>query len=311
MKILLLVVPAVLASVIAFAGSPADDMKPASPTATVTTPPDADYARSIDTWHAEREARLRKPDGWLSYIGSGRVDVGSSEVGHADDNDIVLSKGPDKLGTLVLSDKGALSFTLAEDNGATIDGSDATSATLKTNIDGDPTRIRSGTTSFYVVKSGYVVGWRQKDTAAESLHRFAGIDRYPVDPSWRIVADWVAFVPPKKIDLVTVINTLEPAEVPGKAVFQRDGKTFELQPVAEDDQLFFILTDATSGKETYAAARFLYTDAPKDGKVIIDFNKAVNPPCALSEHVVCPTAPKENRLALPIEAGEKKFAHGH
>ncbi|MFZ2237899.1 MAG: DUF1684 domain-containing protein [Dokdonella sp.] len=281
------------------------------PSVTPISPADLAYMDGIEQWHAERDARLREPDGWLSFIGSGRVDVGSSKVGSADDNDIVLAKGPAHLGILTLSESGEPRFTLAADNDATMDGTSESSATLKTKLDGEPTRVRSGTTSFYVVKSGDVVGWRQRDSAAESLKTFAGIDRYPVNPSWRIVAEWVPFDPPHHIDLVTVINTLEPAEIPGKAVFKRDGKTWDLQPVTEDDQLFFILTDATSGKETYAAARFLYADAPKDGKVILDFNKAVNPPCALSEHVVCPTAPKENRLALRIDAGEKKFAHGH
>ena len=281
------------------------------PSVTPISPADLTYIEGVEQWHAERETRLLKPDGWLSFIGSGRVDVGSSKVGSAEDNDIVLAKGPPQLGTLTLSESGELRFSLAARNGATIDGTSESAATLKTNRDGEPTRVLSGTNSFYVVRSGDMVGWRQRDSTAESLKSFAGIERYPVSPSWRIVADWVPFDPPHRIDLVTVINTLEPADVPGKAVFERDGKTWELQPVIEDDQLFFILTDATSGKETYAAARFLYADTPKDGKVILDFNKAVNPPCALSEHIVCPTAPKQNRLALRIDAGEKKFAGGH
>ncbi len=281
------------------------------PSVTPISPADLAYMDGIEQWHAEREARLRKPDGWLSFIGSGRVDVGTNKVGSAEDNDIVLTKGPAYLGSLTLSDAGVPSFALTATSKATIEGTSESSVTLKTNLDGDPTRVRSGTTSFYVVKSGDVVGWRQRDSEAQSLKTFTGIERYPVNPSWRVVADWVPFDPPHHIDLVTVINTLEPAKVPGKAVFERDGKTWELQPITEDDQLFFILTDATSGKETYAAARFLYADAPKDGKVIIDFNKAVNPPCALSPHVVCPTAPKENRLALRIDAGEKKFAGDH
>ncbi len=102
--------------------------------------------------------------------------------------------------------------------------------------------------------------------------------------------------------------------VPGKVVFQRDGKTYELLPVLEDPEakeLWFIFADKTSAKETYGGGRFLYTDMPKDGKVVIDFNKAYNPPCAFTPHATCPLAPQENRLAIPVTAGEKKYRGGH
>ncbi len=102
--------------------------------------------------------------------------------------------------------------------------------------------------------------------------------------------------------------------MPGKAVFTRDGKTYELQPVIEvpgDKELFVIFADRTSGKETYGAARFLYAEMPKDGKIVLDFNKAYNPPCAFTPYATCPLAPPENRLDLAVTAGEKKYANGH
>ena len=155
---------------------------------------------------------------------------------------------------------------------------------------------------------GDVIGWRFRDPDSPALKAFTGIERFPIDPSWRIEADWQPYEPPHEIELVTIINTLEKAPVPGKAVFERDGQRFELEPVLEDDgTLFFIFADQTSGKETYGAARFIYSQPAVDGKVVIDFNKAFNPPCALSPHVVCPTAPAGNRLALRITAGEKVY----
>ena len=77
----------------------------------------------------------------------------------------------------------------------------------------------------------------------------------------------------------------------------------------KDKQLFYIFRDLTTGKETYPAGRFLYSDGPKDGHVVLDFNKAYNPPCAFTEFATCPLPPKENRLAVRIEAGEKKYGH--
>ncbi|MCR6699945.1 MAG: DUF1684 domain-containing protein [Dokdonella sp.] len=273
-----------------------------------------DYVASIEQWHATRIANLKKPDGWLSFAGSGRVQPGDNTVGSAEDNAIVLPKGPAHLGTLHLASDGGLTLSAAPGSGALIDGKPFERATLSTNADGaTPTRVAIGATWFYVVKTGDVVGWRFRDPDSPARLAFTGIETWPIDPAWRIVADWEPFDPPRTIELVTSLGTPEQGTVPGKAVFERDGQRYELQPLSEDDgkQLFFIIADRTSGKESYGAARFLYADAPKDGKVVIDFNKAYNPPCALSPHVVCPTAPPENRLGLRVTAGEKKLAAVH
>jgi len=273
-----------------------------------------DYVGSIERWHATRIANLQKPDGWLSFAGSGRVQPGDNTVGRAEDNAIVLPKGPEHLGTLTLAPDGSLSLAVPAGSDARVDGKPFERVALATNADGaTPTRVTLGETWFYVVKTGDVVGWRFRDPQSPARTGFTGIDTWPIDPSWRIVADWQPFDSPKTIELVTSLGTPEEGTVPGKAVFERDGQRFELQPLSEDDgkQLFFIVADRTSGKESYGAARFLYADAPKDGKVVLDFNKAYNPPCALSPHVVCPTAPPENRLALRVTAGEKKYVAGH
>src|SRR5690606_13501956 len=151
---------------------------------------------------------------------------------------------------------------------------------------------------------------RVKDTEAATRTGFLGIDYFPIDPSWRVTAKWVPFEPVHKLEIPNVLGDIDEMPVPGKAVFERDGKTFELLPVLEEpgaDSLFFILADRTSGKQTYGAARFLYTDMPKDGKLVIDFNKAYNPPCAFTPFATCPLAPPENRLDLAITAGEKKY----
>ena len=269
-----------------------------------------DYAASIAQWHADRIESLKKPDGWFSYAGSGIVNLGKSTVGSASSNTIVLPGGPAKLGTLELDKTGAATFRAASGSDVRIDGKPVKGRiALKDNANGaTPTRLDIGKTWFYLVRMGNVVGWRFRDPESAALKAFTGIDTFAIDPSWRIEADWQAFDPAHEIELITIINTIEKAPVPGKAVFERDGAHFELQPVLEDDgRLFFIFTDQTSGKETYPAARFLYADPAKDGKVVLDFNKAFNPPCSLSPHVVCPTAPPENRLRLRVTAGEKIY----
>ncbi|HQX64616.1 MAG TPA: DUF1684 domain-containing protein, partial [Dokdonella sp.] len=268
------------------------------------------YTQSIEQWRAERIASLKKPDGWLSYAGSGVVNPGKSTLGTASDNTIVLPRGPAHLGTLILDAQGKATFRAARGSDARIDGKPVKGTVkLQDNAnDAKPTRIDIGDAWFYIVRMDDLIGWRFRDPQSPQLQSFRGIDNFAIDRDWRIEADWQAFEPPREIELITIINTLQKAPVPGKAVFERDGRHFELQPVLEDDgQLFFIFTDQTSGKETYPAARFLYADPAQDGKVVLDFNKAYNPPCALSPHVVCPTAPPENRLKLRVEAGEKIY----
>ena len=99
---------------------------------------------------------------------------------------------------------------------------------------------------------------------------------------------------------------------PGIVEFQMAGKTHHLTPVLEpgEDRLFFIFKDATSGRTTYGAGRFLYADPPHDdGEMVLDFNEAYSPPCAFTPYATCPMPPPENRLSIPIEAGELATAH--
>lgn len=269
-----------------------------------------DYIQSIEQWREKRVESLKKPDGWFSYAGSGVVNLGSSTVGSASDNDIVLPKGPARLGTLNVNKAGIANFSAASDSGALIDGKPIVGeVALKDNTGKDPpTRVTVGDSWFYVVRMDDLVGWRFRDPDSPALKAFTGIESFPIDPGWRFEADWVPYDPPREIELITIINTMTKTDVPGKAVFERDGQRYELEPVLEDDgTLFFIFADQTSGKQTYGAGRFLYAEPAINGKVVIDFNKAYNPPCALSPHVVCPTAPPQNRLKLRIEAGEKIY----
>jgi uncharacterized protein (DUF1684 family) len=127
-----------------------------------------------------------------------------------------------------------------------------------------------------------------------------------------VEATWVPFDPPHELEIGSVLGTVNKEKVPGKAVFTRDGHTFELFPIQEDaDSLFFVFADRTSGKETYGAARFITTGLPKDGKVVVDFNQAYNPPCAFTPYATCPLAPPENRLDLRVTAGELKYRGSH
>jgi uncharacterized protein (DUF1684 family) len=280
------------------------------------------YVHEIEQWRAARVARLTAPDGWLSLIGLEWLHEGANRVGSAVGNDIVLKAGPAELGTVTLAADGGLRIALAQHSGATVDGKAVDAAALvdDMHVQGDaaPTTVRFGHASFYVIDRDGRKALRVKDADAEARRDFLGIDYFPIDPSWRVEADWVPFDPPHDLQIGSVIGTIDTVKVPGKAVFRRDGHTFELLPYQEEPsgELFFVLADRTSGRETYGAARFLYAALPaggvdKPGSVVLDFNKAYNPPCAFTPFATCPLAPPENRLDLAVTAGEKKYRGGH
>lgn len=270
------------------------------------------YTKDIETWRAQRVARLTTPDGWLTLIGLHFLNPGDNTIGSAKDNDIVFAKGPAHLGKVTLAADGGLKIALAASADARIDGKPALVGDLKWT-GRRPTIVTVGTLSFFVIDRSGKKALRVKDSEAERRTHFLGIDYFPIDPAWRIEAQWVEFDEPRTIPITNMIGLVSPAVVHGKAVFEHDGKKVELIPIDEGpgEPLFFVISDATSGQETYGACRFLYADAPENGKVVLDFNRTENPPCAFTPFATCPLPPKENRLPFAVNAGEKNYRGGH
>jgi uncharacterized protein (DUF1684 family) len=275
---------------------------------------DPAYARHIEQARATRVEALRRPDGYLSLVASGWLVPGDNSVGAAPDNRFRLPGAPAHLGVLHLAADGGVTFRAATGANVTVGGKPTTAAAMHTQgaqEQRQPTRAYFGPDRYlYVVQTGTLRGLRVKDNAAPLRTHFPGFDYFPVDPSWRIEAQWQPFERPHVLKLANVTGAESDEPVAGRAVFERDGRRYELTPMEEDGHLFFVLSDRTAGKLTYGGARFLYAAMPRDGKVLLDFNLAENPPCAITPHVVCPLAPPENRLGVAVTAGEKKFAGG-
>jgi uncharacterized protein (DUF1684 family) len=279
----------------------------------VATSGNAAYGKQIQDWRHERVEHLRAPHGWLSLVGLDWLKDGKNTLGSAKGNDIVLAKAPAHLGTIVL-DHGKASIVLDAKSGATIDGKSIATAELLDDSHDKPTTVAYGTVSFYLVQRGDKHGLRVKDSEASTRTHFVGIDYFPIDASWRIEAKWEAYKPPHEVEEPNILGQVDKVVVPGAAVFERDGKTYRLEPVIEtpgDKNLFLVFGDKTNGHETYGASRMLYTDPPKDGKVVIDFNKAYNPPCAFTPYATCPLPTAQNRMKLRVTAGERKYRGTH
>jgi hypothetical protein len=271
------------------------------------------YRKQIETLRQARVARLTAPKGWLTLVGLDWLQDGRNTVGSAADNAIVIAKAPAHLGTISLTD-GKATIALDAKADATIDGAKKATAELLDDSHETPTTVAFASVSFYLVERNGQFGLRVKDSDAATRKNFLGLDYFDIDPSWRIEAKWETYDPPHEVEEPNILGKMDKVVVPGAAVFTRDGKSYRLEPVVEtpgDKNLFLVFADKTSGKETYGAARFIYTDPPKDGKVVIDFNTAYNPPCAFTPYATCPLPTSQNRLAVRVTAGEKKYRGGH
>jgi uncharacterized protein (DUF1684 family) len=174
---------------------------------------------------------------------------------------------------------------------------------------GKPDVLAVGPVSMYLIERGGRHALRVKDTESAQRRGFRGLEWYPVREDLRIRARFTPYDPPKKIPIANVVGMVDPLPSPGYVTFQLDGRELRLDPVLEEPdakELFYIFRDATAGKDTYPAGRFLYSEMPKDGQVVLDFNKAYSPPCAFTSFATCPLPPRQNRLDVRIEAGEKK-----
>ncbi len=278
--------------------------------AVVTATAPTAYEREVQAWRAHRLERLRAEDGWLTLAGLFWLAPGDNLVGSAKDCVVHLPKGPRRLGVVKVT-AGQVRFVASPGMTVTHQGRAVSNIALQSDAKGDPTVLATDSLRFFVIERGGKPAVRLRDIDSPVRRNFAGIDAFPIDPAWRIQARYVPYAPPKHIDVPTVLGTVEPSVVPGALVFEVAGRTYRLDALAEegDDELFIIFADATNGKETYGPGRFIYTERPKDGRVVLDFNKAFNPPCAFTPYATCPLPPPQNRLPLSVTAGEKRYGH--
>ena len=269
------------------------------------------YRREVAKWQAGRASELTSANGWLTLVGLFWLKEGENRFGGDASNEITLPQGKVApfAGSLWL-EGGAVRLEARKGVGITHEGKPVDRLVLQSDADGQPTVLNIGSISFHTIKRGERTGLRVRDTDNPARSNFAGLDFYPVEPAWRVEARFEPYDPSKMIPIVNVLGMVEEQESPGALVFEVGGKSYRLDAIREkgSEQLFIIFADQTSGRETYGAGRYLYADPPRDGRAILDFNKAYNPPCAFTNYATCPLPPSQNRLALRIEAGEKRYA---
>lgn len=272
-----------------------------------------EYLEEIKQWDQKRVERLKADDGWLNLVGRTWLKHGENKFGSSKENDVVIESGkvPANMGVFIFHDS---TVTMKVNEGVEVlfNGKPVKEMVMIGDTKKDMTVFQYGSIKWNLIVRNELYGIRFRDLESEFVKSFSGIERFPVNEDWRIEAKYETYDPPKKINVPNVLGQIDEELSPGVIEFKKDNQTYRLDAIDEGDKLWFIFADGTSGEETYGGGRFLYTDkADSTGKVIVDFNKAYNPPCVLTKFATCPLPPKQNYLTLRITAGEKMWGGHH
>ena len=265
------------------------------------------HAEEIQQWREERVATLKAPMGWLSLAGLYWLKEGSQTFGSDPANQVGFPEdAPPQMG--IFHRRGdsvwmetALWVPIFSEGKRVF----STTAYPGSQI------FQSGRFSWTLIRRGDRIGVRFWDSKHPSISRFKPIAYFPIDEKWKVEAEFVAWPEPRTVMVSNILGMEVPQKSPGILKFRFNGQSFTLTALEESPNTFFIaFADATTGEETYGGGRYLSVPVPdKNGRTHIDFNKAYNPPCAFTAFATCLLPGAENRLDLPVLAGEKNYHH--
>jgi uncharacterized protein (DUF1684 family) len=264
----------------------------------------SEYEKEIMAFRKIRIDSLQHENGYLNLSGLFWLKEGENTIGADPQNDFNFpaEHSDSFLGKIILN-KGVVTFKSSQANQVFSSGQ-AVSEMIVFQ-DKKVVVLEHKSLRWFIIKRGEKYAISRRDLDGEYVRNFKGITYFPLDPSWRIVAK---FVPTKgkqlRITDITGRTFLE--DSPGVLHFTKGGKKFTLETGGTMDEFFIVFGDLTNKKSTYGGGRFLYANAPdKDGNVILDFNKSLNPPCEFTPFATCPLPTKENKMNVEVEAGEK------
>ncbi len=271
-------------------------------------------SRATERWRTQAETDLRAPTGWLTVAGLFFLKPGANSIGADPANDIVLPAdggAPPEVGELryegarvFLRVKAGVAATINDRPIADRVELKLADAAQKRRED----RVTIGRLTFHLHRSGERLAVRLRDPESPLLRTFTGRRWFPVDSSWAVQGRFVSYEQPRSLPVQNILGDSETSTSPGEVEISIAGNALRLIAFKSARGLSFVLRDGTAGRETYTT-RFLSADAPgPNGEVVIDFNRAYNPPCAFNPHTTCPLPPPQNRLTVAIPAGEKLYA---
>ncbi len=271
------------------------------------------HRAQIQEWRQWRDDELSRPDGWLSLAGLYWLQEGGNSFGADPTSDLVVEiEGvPPLLGEFQVAGE-HVDFIVAGGAEVTVQGQPVQRVVARTDEEGaERPVIEWGSLSWFVLERGDRIGVRMKDTGSPILVGFEGVDSYAIAPEWRLVGRLEPYDPPRTIKVPNILGTVNDVESSAAAVFELDGQTYRMDLWRDslgDTDWFTAFGDATNGEATYGGGRFVRIDPPDEhGHLVIDFNRAYNPPCVFTPFATCPLPPRQNRLELGVEAGELDF----
>ena len=267
-----------------------------------------DYFKEIQHLRDVREKRLKNnPQSWLALIGLFRLEEGDNPFGEADDNKIVLAgSGLARCGSFHL-ENGQITLKSRPELNLTVNDLAPEPRNLQTDHDKETDLIKTGSLTMMILQRGKNHYLRVWDRESPAVANFTGLKYYPIQPEYRVAAEFIPYDPPLTIKIQDVIGIEHDGNLAGEVHFDLHGITCRLVAESSEDELLFNFTDETRKDTTYPGGRYLMADKPKEGQVILDFNRATNWPCAYTAFATCPFPPVENRLPVRIEAGEMRY----
>lgn len=268
------------------------------------------FQSDMNEWKQKRINALKDPNGWLNLTGLYWLKSGKNGFGSDAANELVYHHAdmPKQAGYFILENH-QVNWVVSENVKTTIKDSLVTKALLYEEGKQKAPLMGLGSLRWNIIQRDDKIGIRLRDLNAPVLKTFKGCARFKDDSTWRLQARFEK-KQENKLLITNVLGQTNAQESPGKLIFTIAGKEYQLDALVEGKELFILFGDATSGKTTYPAGRFLYADLPDaNGITVIDFNKAFNPPCAFTIYATCPLPPKQNILPIAITAGEKDH-HG-
>jgi uncharacterized protein len=263
--------------------------------------------RESEAWRAKHEADYRRE--WVTIAGLHFLEPGAHTAGSAPSNDIVLpASTPPVLGRFILNHD-VVRFEPQPDAPVSIDGQ-VVRAPVDLTDDGEPNadELAVGDIRVVVHRSGERKSLRVWDPGGELARGFLGFTWFPIQMDYRVTGRFIPDKAPREMQVVNTFGDLDTYKTEGVVEFTLNGQTLRLRPfTTRPKRFYFVFRDASGGKETYAAARFLYSDLRDDGTTVLDFNQAYNPPCAFNPFTTCPIPLPENRLGVKILAGERAY----
>jgi len=161
--------------------------------------------------------------------------------------------------------------------------------------------------NFRLSKDDFFAHDPQSPLSPEQKRLFKGLKYFPENPSLKLELEVQEFDEKEPIEMETTAGDIQDYLRFGRIQFTVDGQPVQLTIYSSESGFFLPFVDSLAGKETYPAGRYLEPEPLGNGLVAIDFNLAYNPYCAYNDNWSCPLTPFENRLKVPIRAGEMIF----